>query len=1042
MNPMNRLLRWLCCWLVGLLGCGPGLAEPLQLAPQPLAAGSEPAPNFIVTVDDSARMAPALADLQAALRRQFSPNSLPDHHVRLAWQSMNRCPGLPHPGTACAGHNGMARLDHRHRGRFLAWVDGLTASGGTPAHPVLDQAGRYLSQPLSGPASPWASRPGEKGAPWLGCRRSFHLLLSAGAWNSAATAPSRHRDGAGPDGQRSARGGNADGRDRVLPDGVPYRIQDPATRLYRDAWGSDELGSLADLAFDGWARDLQPGLKNELRPLPDSPSPDPLLGPYWNPRNNPATWQHLVQHTIGVAGAAQWHGAPLWRGDSFSGLAPLVRGEVDWPSPLCNASLSGAGPLPCDGAAGYNLRANERHAELWHAALNSRGRFLPAPDAPALDAALQRVLDDIVVRLPEPRTGLTASTGRLRDGGFVYAVHSDVARGTGQVSAFRIRGDDLSVAEQPEWRAGDRLDAGSFQAAQRVVLSHDGQTGVPFEWDRLAPDQQALLRQGGDEALARLRLDYLRGDPRQEAPEGAGFRPRASRLGPIMSGGLWLSPPPRRPAVERAGHARFRQQHVARPPLLFVGASDGLLHGFDTQAQGAEVLAYLPRGVLGRLAASTHARRPPAYLVDGHPFTGDADLQHPQTRQPDWRTLLVSGLGAGGRGYVVLDVTDPRRIGPQQVLLDHSVAPGASGTTEGDDDLGHIFGPPALDIASASHSDNIVQLNNGRWALVLGNGVNSSNERPVLLVQYLDGDKALQRIVAEPSKGRGNGLSAPRLVDIDGDGRMDIAYAGDLLGQLWKFELFGSDQRRWQVSGGAPWFTARDGAGQRQPITSAPFWMAHPDGGLQILFGTGRQLTEADPMDAQVQSLYAVRDTSRYARGATGELTLTAPSPQAQAVGRQALQARRFGSAGERSAAPGATARGWYLDLPVAHERVLDAPRLLEGQKVMVTSLTPARASADGEESCHPEPQAEQRWLNVFNLFTGLPPAAPVFAGTDGQRLALGAHAQGIVLRGTRRQALLRTGADCAPGQPCFQAPISLNLADVPGATADWRDIR
>ena len=156
-------------------------------------------------------------------------------------------------------------------------------------------------------------------------------------------------------------------------------------------------------------------------------------------------------------------------------------------------------------------------------------------------------------------------------------------------------------------------------------------------------------------------------------------------------------------------------------------------------AGGKELLAYIPQGIAqGNLRKLTDTTYSHQYYVDGSPFTGDAYIG----TTPKWTTVLVGSLGAGGKGYFVLDVTDPSKFtntnAASLVLLD------TTATT--DADIGNIVTPPVIDDANTGKSRQIVRMNNGRWAAVMGNGVNSTNEAAVLLIQYLDGDKALKKV--------------------------------------------------------------------------------------------------------------------------------------------------------------------------------------------------------------------------------------------------------------------------------------------------------
>lgn len=132
----------------------------------------------------------------------------------------------------------------------------------------------------------------------------------------------------------------------------------------------------------------------------------------------------------------------------------------------------------------------------------------------------------------------------------------------------------------------------------------------------------------------------------------------------------------------------------------------------------------------------------------------------------------------------------------------------------------------------------ITRTNDNRWALITGNGYNSANELPALLIQYLDSTKELKIIPTDAtacpaSAGiKGNGLSTPQFLDVNSDGIPDFVYAGDLCGNMWKFDISHvsgdtnangiADSTHWGVSfAGKPLFTAATST-SRQPITAPP----------------------------------------------------------------------------------------------------------------------------------------------------------------------------------------------------------------------------
>ncbi len=519
----------------------------------------------------------------------------------------------------------------------------------------------------------------------------------------------------------------------------------------------------------------------------------------------------------------------------------------------------------------------------------------------------------------------------------------------GTITADKVKKDGTTY-QDPNWNGkstADLLDAATV--GSRLVLSWSDkwtgtafQGGVPFQWaadeSKLSTSQKLWLQKNSsnvDEGATKgqQRLDYIRGDRSLEGVDPGGysgskpFRQRMSIQGDIINSDVWYTGAPAANHMLK-GYTAFVKYHKSRPGMLYVGGNDGMLHGFASH-DGQEKLAYVPRGVIPTLTLLTDPQynNKHKYFVDGSPMTGDVDLnggmQDPNDPNygiytANWRTLLVGTLGLGGKGYFVLDVTNPsaNNLGngtpgmsetnaAQLVKLDRTrgagesapncaVLTGAEQTAclqivDEDKDIGHITARPVRDDNDNMRTTQITRMNNNRWAVVLGNGYNSANQRPVLLVQYLDGAKELLRLpVTTDSAGTGkaadNGLASPRLVDINGDGLTDLVYAGDNQGNLWKFDLTSHNPANWAVAfGGNPLFTALGPAalnGPRtkvQPIVAAPTARANDRkmevgspkqilnvGGMMVSFGTGRNITTDDPTNADVQTLYSVLDNTRY----------------------------------------------------------------------------------------------------------------------------------------------------------------------------------
>jgi type IV pilus assembly protein PilY1 len=428
----------------------------------------------------------------------------------------------------------------------------------------------------------------------------------------------------------------------------------------------------------------------------------------------------------------------------------------------------------------------------------------------------------------------------------------------------------------------------------------------------------------------------------------------------------------------------------------------------------------VPKGVIANLNDLSLPSYTHRYYVDGSPFSGDVNLGTAAT--PDWRTLLVGTLGAGGRGFFVLDITRPgstvstgttaiatnfTAANASSLVVMDKTAPANELITLGEAaDIGHVFAAPGTDDNNPQKSSQIVRLNNDRWGVVMGNGYNSANERPVLLIQYLDGARELKTLVAASSgtNATSNGLSAPRLVDLDGNGTPDIVYAGDLRGNLWKFDIGAADAALWNVAFNTrPFYTAvytSGNASSAQPITVAPIVRANDRGatGLTVAFGTGRNITEGDRTDVSVQSIYSLLDTTVYKIDA-GKVTVdtTTGTPQPLGTGWASLQQQTVsttaiagsGASSERTfytVSQNAVAftgnnprRGWYLHLPESGERLLSDLSFYDGSNILeVLTDVPGSGSSVLEESCSPLPFAPKRFRTFLNIMDGRKPSVQI----------------------------------------------------------------
>ncbi|MES2076943.1 MAG: PilC/PilY family type IV pilus protein [Pseudomonadota bacterium] len=474
------------------------------------------------------------------------------------------------------------------------------------------------------------------------------------------------------------------------------------------------------------------------------------------------------------------------------------------------------------------------------------------------------------------------------------------------------------------------------------------------------------------DGLGEQRLAFLRGE---RVLEGGPFRRRDSVLGdsvhatPVYVGAASAG-------GRGAGYEAFYRRSLARRGVLYLGANDGMLHAFDA-ADGVELYAYVPQAVyaaLGQLSSPRYVHR--AY-VDGPSGAGEALLDG------QWRSVLVSGLGGGGQGVFALDVSDPERLGADTLLWEFGDAD--------DPAMGNVVGVPQIARLRVRTVSGVAEF---RHFAVVASGLNNYVDdghrtaagEGALFLLALDKPRGtpwrrnvnyyrLSTPIADPTLA--NALGPPALA-ADADGALRYAYAGDLQGNLWRFDFSAGAPWSGAVGPGAgrtPLFVARDAGGERQPISQQPRLAYASGGGYLVLFGTGRLIEQADRLPARYaqQSWYGIVDSlAQPAELVAGRRDLTERIAVAVPVaggsggnggnGSNSSNASNgsgsssgSGSSGGGSGAgddyafvgtplaPGS--KGWYIDFPRAAEtgeRSL-VSAVLAGGRLFFDTLLPAR---------------------------------------------------------------------------------------------------
>ena len=579
-----------------------------------------------------------------------------------------------------------------------------------------------------------------------------------------------------------------------------------------------------------------------------------------------------------------------------------------------------------------------------------------------LETSLREIFQDIV---NTSNTAPAISSSQLRSGELKYVAQFDPTDGRGEIWAYELLASGL-FSTTSSWGAHSALTSANWDSGRKII-TNNASAGVPFRWGSIGTPKQDVLKAANGDTYGQAMLNWLRGD----TSDNSNFRkrPTTSIMGAIVNSTPTVQQRPGADmrGAEFSGYGAFVNTWRTRKTVLWVGAGDGMLHAFDASKTGggAPLLSYVPEPLFARLPnwASPNGDKVQSF-VDGSPLTADVKVGS------NWRTYLFSSLGRGAKGMFALDVTDPASFTEANAASifrwQFTEADDASG------DLGHIVNDPALSRVS-EQAGNVAKMKNGKFALLMGNGFFSTKGSAALYILFVDGPSsgswAGQYVKLVANTGAGNGLSAPTWVDNDGDGIADAVYAGDLKGNIWKFDVSSATSSNWKVAfGGRPLYVAKDIIDRSLAITTPVETRAHPQGGLVVNFASGRALQAGEFSGVlEKHGVYGVWDKPLFSTAADGALDSLLPR------GVTAMAPRTFvptGTGGERvitgDPIDWSSKAGWYLPFREASEMSLANPaRLL--QVLVITSMAPPATGA--ANACFQTPRA---WLNIVDPVSGL----------------------------------------------------------------------
>lgn len=637
------------------------------------------------------------------------------------------------------------------------------------------------------------------------------------------------------------------------------------------------------------------------------------------------------------------------------------------------------------------------------AAAGGTGTAYSASNTATLTTALSAIFSDILAKVGSASAVASNST-TLNTNSTIYQAKFNSANWSGELLAYAINATTGAISATPTWQGGTvSWTVGATVSTQtpsaRNIFTYKPSTGggVPFLWpaNPAAPTsteidttQVTALNtniSSVNDGLGSSRLDYLRGDSSNEGISTTSFRIRpANKLGDIInSTPAYVGKPDAGypSSLESVIYATFRDAKASRTKMLYVGGNDGMLHGFDASS-GKEILGYVPSKVYSNLSKLTSSGYSHSYFVDGTPTVADVFYNNA------WHTVLVGSLAGGGQGVFALDITNPSTFAQNTtnaqnlVLWEFNDTDNAATTTstDGDADLGSTFSQPGVARVCTARASGACTAS--KWVAIFGNGYNntaadgsaSTTGYAYLYVVDIQNGNILKKFDTKTgSTTTPNGLASPSLVDVDGDYYVDYVYAGDLQGNMWKFDLTGSIGA-WSIAYGSgpspdPLYQAKSPDGTVQPITTRPEVTTHPTGtGYLVLFGTGKyleQVTDVNTTTAKTQSFYGIWDNNAQVTSVT---TRNNSILRQQAVDAETSAWRHV----TNNPINWSTDEGWYIDLCLNTagsgacannygEKQVSNPVLING-RIFFTTLLPSTVSCTAGGSS---------WLMVLDFANG-----------------------------------------------------------------------
>lgn len=809
-------------------------------------------------------------------------------------------------------------------------------NGGTPLRQALSRAGRIFAG-----KDPFSTAGRFEDPVQYSCQQNFTILTTDGYWNENSETAIKRVDGTRVD--------NVDGAAGVAApffDGGPGSCPSSASGAClgntchgdtTDQGKFSNCNTLADVALYYATTDLRQsatGFENCTNQT-TSTIANLCVNNVRETTRDSARFQHMTTFTLGLG----VDGTLAFQDDyetAGSGDYSLIRaGTLKWPQ------VKNLHPTAVD--------------DLWHAAVNGRGKYFSAKNPESLSAGLNGALAEVNAQGGAGAAAATSNLEPITGDNFAYVASYTTVKWTGNVEARTINLSNGSVSTTAVWCAEDVIDPVTNNVTCNGTMESLVQSGtdtrtihmfsptettklLPFLYQNMTAAQKLLFAPTGLSQYASLDsasqaiatgenlVNYLRGQYQYEnrsANTLKAFRFREKTLADVIgSQPIYVKKPPF--SYNDTGYAAYVTSQSGRSGTVYIGANDGMLHAFDATT-GVERWAYVPTAMLPRMKQLADYTYPTnhRFFVDGSPKVGDVFYGGA------WRTILVGGFSVGGVGYYALDITNP-------------AAP-----------LGLWEFPPATESdAGYSYSAPIItKLTDGTWVVIVSSGYNNSGAGYMYVLNAVTGAiiRKISTGTGSPSVPSGLGRLTGFAPEMPFNNTTKLVYGGDLGGNVWRFDPAVNNSA-------AKIATLKDSGGVPQPITTK-VEVAFVDNQTLLYVGTGKYLETSDLSSAQTQTFYGIRDTY----DTNGTMT----DPRATLSQVTIVQTPRENGGVTRSSAASAanivTGRGWYADLPVSGERLNVDPQFVNGTLVVLTNVPSNTACTAGGSS----------YINFFNYKGG-----------------------------------------------------------------------